>query len=131
MNGKLRKLAYAIWTVVCFSFLWGQNVLVANAETMTYGDWTYEEVDGKIQITGYTGTETIVEVPAVIDGREVYSLFYTFEDNTTITQVILPKTVRTLYERTFGDCINLTTINLDNVTSIKGAAFLGVQSFQQ
>ena len=50
-----------------------QGGITASADT--YGDFEYEVIyDGSIEITGYIGTETSVNIPSNIDGKKVTSI---------------------------------------------------------
>ena len=44
---------------------------VGDSAQNTYGDFGYEEYNGGVKITNYTGTEDFVSVPAKINGKKV------------------------------------------------------------
>lgn len=57
----------------------------------------WSSIDGGIQITNYTGTEKIVHVPAVIEGKKFVSIGSAFSGNVYIEELWLPKSVKNVY----------------------------------
>ena len=86
-------------------------------------DTTYNEVN----ITGYIGTDSIVVIPATIEGAPVKAIrSRAFEDNTTITEVSVPDGVDTIYSYAFYNCSNLASVFLPaELYSIDKYAFAG------
>lgn len=60
-------------------------------------------------IDGYTGSDTDVVVPASIDGVTVKALDYAFIGS-DVTSVVIPSTVKTIYEYEFDLCYSLTDL---------------------
>lgn len=83
--------------------------------------------DGTISITGYSGSETALNVPATIDGYVVSAIDnHAFEANWDITSVTLPNGLTTIGEGAFMDCGSLTTVTIpETVSRIDRAAFAG------
>ena len=103
----------------------------SNAETS--GDYTYNILNsGSVDITGYTGNETEINIPSTLDEREVYSIGdEAFKGNTKITSVTIPDTVNLIKDDTFMNCTNLTTVNLPNTLKyIYDGAFQGCTSLK-
>ncbi len=49
--------------------------VATTAGAETYGDYKYSVLaDGTVEITGYTGSATEIEIPAAIDGKSVTSI---------------------------------------------------------
>ena len=84
----------------------------------------------EIVITRYTGTATTVTIPHTITGIPVAGLGdATFFQNTTVTQVNLPSSLRTIGNNTFAGATGITTINIPaSVTSIGASAFMNASN---
>ena len=113
-------------------------VMTASAETS--GDYEYVELDdGTIEITKYTGTDSVVEIPSEIDGKTVTSIankpnpradvpgnqsrIGAFE-GCTATEIIVPDTVETIGMYCFNNCPNLKKLQLSN--NLKSIDYCGV-----
>ena len=85
----------------------------------------YTDVDC-IAITGYSGSEKNVEIPASIDGSPVTSIGeYAFYDCTGLAEITIPDSVTRIAYSAFAGCTGLTEITIpDSVTSIGGDAFV-------
>ena len=81
--------------------------------------------DGFWQVTGYTGTDAAVKIPAGRQGKKVTAIAKdAFKSNAAITSVTIPKAVETIGESAFEECGNLTNVVVsDFVTSIGKYAF--------
>ena len=117
--------------------------------------FTYTVEDGKAEITGYTGSETEVEIPSEIDGVKVTSIkdsafwgnkvfkgviipngisnigSWAFNDCIALESVTLPSSINTLNERTFSGCSSLSSITIpSSVTEIGPSAFIDCSSLK-
>lgn len=96
--------------------------------TLTYtlksGDYQYELSDnGAANITGYTGTDESITVPAVIDDLPI-SFIAGFAGNTHLGSVVISDGIQGINRNAFADCSNLTSITIpESVTGILGGAF--------
>lgn len=108
--------------------------------------------DGTIAIIGYNGTDTQLEIPAMIDGKivsrvgrnfvsgkDVYIKEGEIDEETAqkniqyyrvsgleyVTKLILPNTVKAVGYAAFYECRNLKQIELNQVRYIRGRAFSG------
>lgn len=80
---------------------------------LSYGDFSYEIVDEEIVITGYSGTDTEITIPAEIDGVAVVKINdNAFKDNEILTSVIISEGVEDIGASAFENCIALETISL-------------------
>ena len=82
--------------------------------------------DGTIEITGYTGDQTRVVIPHVINGKKVVSIgeeaFYSYE---SLESIIIPKGIVSIGDRAFYGCTNLQSVIIpDGVERIGVAAFI-------
>lgn len=101
-------------------------VISASAETLTYGGFEYSVLDdGTVEITDYNGTDTVVSVPASINGKKVTGIGeYAFYNCTALTGVTVPSGVVDIGKFAFGYCKSLTTVSLPNtVKTIDDLAF--------
>jgi len=88
------------------------------------------EVDENGVITKYKGHDENVNVPPVINGKNIIGIGErAFYQNETIKTVILPDGVTSIGEDAFGGCSSLTSITIPNkITSIGEWAFGGCSS---
>ena len=81
--------------------------------------------NGKVTITGYTGSGRAVNIPRTTDGLPVTSIGNSaFCNCTNLTNVTIPNTVTNIGHRAFNCCINLTSVKIGN-----GVASIGVEAF--
>jgi hypothetical protein len=97
---------------------------------ITSGDWTYTlKASNEATITSYSGTGGTVAIPATIDGYPVKTvgggwppIFY--ENNATVTSVIIPDGVTSIAQSAFNSCGSLTSVTIpDSVITIGDYAF--------
>ena len=109
------------------------DVNVQASETVTdVNDFKwYEDSDGTVTITGYTGTDETVVIPSEINGKKVTSIAPWGLESKNFVNVILPDTMETIGEWAFEECKNLETINLPNsITDMGGFAFDSCKSLK-
>ena len=82
--------------------------------------------DGTVEITGYSGKDTEVEIPAEIDGVAVTSIGYAaFHYNTSIVSVSMPDSITEMKREVFAHCSNLVEVKLSaNLTDIGSSSFV-------
>lgn len=82
-------------------------------------DGTYAEV------IGYNGTATKVKIASEYKGLPVTNIYNgAFQNNTTITHVVIPDTVTNIGDSAFSCCTNLNSVVIPNgVTNIGNCAF--------
>lgn len=95
-----------------------------------FGDYEYQVLGGgTVEITKYNGTGGEVEIPAMIDGKNVSSIGPSaFAYNGTVTQVTIPATVTELQYYAFLSCYDLKKVILpedSKLEVIDSAAFSG------
>lgn len=138
-------MVLALNTVFCFQLAYAD----------TYDNWQYTVSDGKATLTAYLGTETVVTVPATVNGykvKNVSSIYNTnsykkkvtsiiiksgvseigasaFSGYTSLKSVTLPETITSVGTSAFSDCTSLSTITLPaSVKTIGSYAFHNCQS---
>lgn len=88
--------------------------------------WGYELLeDGTAIITAYSGTDSEVSIPDVLDGHVVSALAAdVFRFNEELTSVEIPTGVTSIGARAFEDCQNLKKVVLpDGLIAIEDGAF--------
>jgi preprotein translocase subunit YajC len=90
-------------------------------------DFQVTKTGNAITITKYTGSATVVTIPATIQNTPVTIIGdAAFYGNAKITSVIIPNGVTTIGDRAFGAFTSLTSVTIPNsVTSIGISAFEG------
>ena len=108
---------------------------VGNVGAEQFGLFTYREVDGTVEITGFPkDLEIHVDIPAEIDGKPVVAItgngatdpneFEGAFSFSQITSITIPESVTTIGRFAFAVCSNLTSVSIpDSVTAIEDEAF--------
>ena len=98
----------------------------------TYGILTYREYADYIEISGCDANAETVEIPAVINGKNVIRIDDDAFMNCTVKTVTLPDTLITIGYRAFHSCSNLTKIEIPaSVTEIGGSAFNNCENLEE
>ena len=84
-----------------------------------FADYTYTELgDGTISITGYTGSNTELLIPNLINGKTVSAISANaFSGNTALTSITILGSVTSIGKSAFSNCSSLTSITLPFVGS--------------
>ena len=119
MKKKILSMALALCLAFGTAAALPNSVFTADtgitASAEQYGNFNYTVSDGKVCITGYTGSEENVTVPDKIAGYPVTSIGKNaFEKCKTIKTIKLPSSLKTLGENAFEWCKNLESIVLPN-----------------
>ena len=79
-----------------------------------------------VAVTGYTGTNTEVNIPRTIGGKTIVEIANNaFENNTTVTKVIVPSTVTEIGVAAFQNTSNLKEVRLSKkLTELSDTAFI-------
>jgi regulator of replication initiation timing len=98
-------------------------------ETELSPKFIYKVNDGKATITGYTGNESYIVIPSIIDGYEVEAVGDSAFHSSKITTVIISEGVKKIDWFAFYSCPYLISVTLPmSITSIGYAAFDGASS---
>ena len=127
---KWKKILMSLW-IVALAVLIGE---VQEARAKNYNGYEYSvEDDGTIEITGYYGSETELEIPGEIEGKKVTRIGWpAFRDCDFLTKVTIPDSVTGIGEDAFAYCRNLMQINIpESVTGIGDCAFHGCGSLTE
>lgn len=95
--------------------------------SQTYGNYTYMEDYRGIYINSYKGTESTVDIPAQINGIQVYGInSNAFYNNTSVKIITVPDSVQFIGYNAFSFCSNLKMVLLPtNLKILRGGAFTG------
>lgn len=120
-----RLLAFGVWIFVssyCFA--------------ETFEDFSYTTNELGATITGYSGTNSIVNIPTQVNGIAVTQIGEIWQNsvypsppifgwyNTSVTSVAIPDTVTSIGEGALSYCNNLTSVTIGkNVTKIRDYTF--------
>lgn len=108
---------------------------VSAADDTTENDKFLKTVDGiqytlddynRVVIQGYEGESPNLVIPAVIDGKEVFSVdTRAFENNTIIETVVFEDGIKLIGNGSFYNCTNLTSVRLpESIKKIDNSTFL-------
>ncbi|HHT24906.1 MAG TPA: leucine-rich repeat protein [Clostridiaceae bacterium] len=98
------------------------SVHVQAAETTAEG-FEYVEENGTIKITGYTGTNTDVDIPEKINGKPVTSIGMRAFEEKGLTSITIPNNITEIADFAFSSN-QLTSVTIPNsVTRIAGCTF--------
>ena len=86
--------------------------LSAHARELDNG-LVYEVYEDHVEITGYIGSSTEVVIPTEIEGLPVTEIGY-LGTCTTLTSIVIPKSVINISRMAFYECSNLTSIHVDD-----------------
>lgn len=98
-----------------------QEEVEAYASTVT--DFTYTSKNNQITITGYTGSDSVVIIPASINGFPVTSIASSaFKNNTMITSVKISEGVTDIGAEAFSGCLSLTDVTIPSTVTKLGSS---------
>ena len=100
-------------------------ICAVNASALEAEGFTYTEDNGKAVITGYTGSDTNLVIPATLNGLKVEEIEdNAFYQNHNITSVTIENGIEEIGDKAFYNCTGLTQVTIpDSVTDIGDSAF--------
>lgn len=118
----------SIFLTICMLVSLLPVIASAKSQTFTdkYGTWTYQiETDGSVTILGCKNVKKNIVIPATIDGKPVKKLGqHLFQNNDTITGVVIPHGVKEIGKMVFFNCDKLEYVEIPgSVTTIDDKAF--------
>lgn len=78
------------------------------------GQFTFTTNNGAITITGYTGSNGMVNVPSTIAGLTVVKIGEWAFYGDSVTNVLIPDSITNIEDGAFFDCLSLTNVTLGN-----------------
>ena len=92
--------------------------------------FSYQLASGAVTITSYKGDEDILSIPEMINGAPVRTIAANAVSAKSFHTLVLPRTVQTLADRAFVECINFDTLYIcDQIRSAKKASFYNCKAF--
>lgn len=110
---------------------------LTSGETETDDGWIYtiDDYNGisSATITGYTGADTEIVIPADVDGYPVTCIDnLAFRRNEEITGVTFPETMEIIDNNAFSDCINLENVIIpETIKQVSSDSFSGTPWFER
>ena len=94
-------------------------------EDVTAADYTYTVSDSKATITGYTGTDSALEIPCELGGCPVTAIGdNAFYNNQKLTSVVIPSGVTSIGANAFYWCRSMNSVTVpEGVLTIGSGAF--------
>ena len=124
---KKKSISLVLVTLLLFSLFSGMGINKVDAAEIYDGVWEYSVInENEVEITAYNGSNTVVEIPETIGGKSVTSIGESaFADCMNLSNVLIPDSVTSIGNYAFYDCCNsLTNITIpNNVTYIGDYAF--------
>lgn len=88
---------------------------VPEGRKMEAGDFTYvEREDGTLEVTYYTGSDSVIAIPDQIDGKKVVSLGLTFSKCCPLRAVAIGANISDISPVSFSDSISLKYLAVDS-----------------
>ncbi len=112
----LKRGILMILAAVCFFALLPGKAQASSWEDGFYSTWemtwdyTWDEASQGYVVSRYRGNETVVTVPASYDGMPVTGMGACFQYNDTVTEVVVPESVKNLSKFTFVSCPQLRRV---------------------
>lgn len=124
----VRHQRRALWLCLGLAALLAASGLAEGA-----GDFSYAILaDGTAEITGWSGEDAALEVPAALDGHRVSAIGAgAFAGNARVEAITLPDGVETLGDGAFADCYSLDEIHIPaTVQQVGENPFAGCESLR-
>lgn len=93
---------------------------IGNYKTAKEQDFAFEDVEGGVKITSYTGDVEALQVPSTLGGKNVVEIGTGAFSVTAIKGIKLPDTVKTISDKAFYYCTLLVEATLGNGTQTIG-----------
>jgi len=108
--------------------VWVERISEAGATT----DFTFVIDQGVCSIVQYTGSDSTVKIPGMLDGKPVVAInVSTFSNNPHIREVEIPDSVKQLETGSFAKCTQLKTVKLPSgLEKIPESLFEGCVSLE-
>ena len=88
------------------------------------GQFSFSTNNGSLTITGYTGSASIVVIPATTNGYSVTAIGTLAFLDATFTSITIPNSISTIGDFAFYACLNVTKFDIPaSVTNISPSAF--------
>ncbi|MBR3750152.1 MAG: leucine-rich repeat protein [Clostridia bacterium] len=108
----------------------GATVLYASwVKWSNASDFTYTASGGNAYITGYSGSDAVLSIPAELDGYKVTRIKSGAVTGAKCQKVVFPSSIKTVDSKAFKDC-SITTLHFfDTVKSMEDDSFYDCPDF--
>ncbi len=116
-----------------YGMLYGSFFIDKEASNAEFTEFSTEDVDGGVAITGYTGNGGDIIIPDYIGGKKVVAIAdKAFANNKSITSVTMGDNVRTIGMKAFYGCSKMKSVEFsDSVKVISYYAFYGCKNLEK
>ena len=99
---------------------------------LTNGDFGFFIINQEeLMITKYTGSDTVIEIPESYKNYKVTVIGASVFNNSKITEVTIPSSIKQIEDYAFSSCHSLTKVNLsEGLEEIGEMAFWGCTSLE-
>ena len=130
-NGKITAIGSGNATITATTSN-GKTATCTVTVSDPYADFSFILSGNGYALTGYSGTDTEVVVPAEYMGKAVTVInSRAFYDCSFITKISLPNTIKEIGNSAFGYCTALKTIEIPACTRILDSVFIGCTSLEE
>lgn len=110
-----------------------EDILETEASSgLAYGDYEYSVSENEVTITGYTGSDSFLVIPAEIDGKSVTEIgISVFMNCKNLKTVEIPESVKRIGRQAFNYCESIESISLPKeIEEVDDYAFAGCKKLQ-
>ena len=130
-NGKITAIGSGKATITATTSN-GKTATCTVTASDPYADFSFILSGNGYALTGYSGTDTEVTVPAEYMGKSVTIInSRAFYDCSFITKISLPNTIKEIGNSAFGYCTALKTIEIPACFRILDSVFIGCTSLEE
>ena len=109
----------------------GQISVKAASEELTYGDFKYVVENDGVTITKYTGTDSVVTIPNIINGKDVLKIGEkAFYNCSNLKQIKLPSKLKSMGSRVF-EGTGITSITIPKTLETGSRVFQGAKNLEE
>ena len=113
MKDYLKKAVMALLVMTMIVTFFPNEKIQVQAEEKYSGEWRYTISSGEATLKEYFGTASSIIIPSFIDGYPVTEIGEKLFEDSTITNVTIPKSIEKIGYNAFANCKYLTSIYFD------------------
>lgn len=113
MKDYLKKAVMAMLVMTMIVMFFPNEKIQVQAEEKYSGEWRYTISSGEATLKEYFGTASSIIIPSFIDGYPVTEIGEKLFEDSSITNVTIPKSIEKIGYNAFANCKYLTSIYFD------------------
>lgn len=113
MKDYLKKAVMALLVMTMIVTFFPNEKIQVQAEEKYSGEWRYTISSGEATLKEYFGTASSIIIPSFIDGYPVTEIGEKLFEDSSITNVTIPKSIEKIGYNAFANCKYLTSIYFD------------------